>query len=149
MLKSSRSPSWPGLPLLNITVTDDHGYVSFVVVKIPSVFPLSWFITGFVSRATCRPGTVYHSEAPEFTRVVYWGSCCSIFNFLCNVVQIIFCPFVLFLLAIVLSVLLQITASDYPFAIFKHFLVNLVFAIPRVSKHSISILCLSHAHITS
>jgi hypothetical protein len=33
-----------------------------------------------------------------------------------------FCPFVLFLLAIVLSVLLQYTDSDYPFGIFKLFL---------------------------
>jgi len=33
-----------------------------------------------------------------------------------------FCPFVLFLLAIVLSVLLRFTDSDYPFGIFKLFL---------------------------
>ena len=32
------------------------------------------------------------------------------------------CPFVLFLLAIVLSVLLRFTDYDYPFAIFKLFL---------------------------
>jgi hypothetical protein len=32
------------------------------------------------------------------------------------------CPFVLFLLAIVLSVLLRYTDSDYPFGIFKLFL---------------------------
>jgi hypothetical protein len=32
------------------------------------------------------------------------------------------CPFVLFLLAIVLSVLLRFTDSDYPFGIFKLFL---------------------------
>jgi hypothetical protein len=31
------------------------------------------------------------------------------------------CPFVLFLLAIVLSVLLRLTDSDYPFGIFKLF----------------------------
>jgi len=31
------------------------------------------------------------------------------------------CPFVLFLLAIVLSVLLRFTDSDYPFGIFKLF----------------------------
>ena len=41
-----------------------------------------------------------------------WGSCYSIFSFLCNVLYIVACPFVLFLLAIVLSVLLRITASD-------------------------------------
>jgi hypothetical protein len=35
---------------------------------------------------------------------------------------IVVCPFVLFLLAIVLSVLLRYTVSDCPFGIFKHFL---------------------------
>jgi hypothetical protein len=38
------------------------------------------------------------------------------------VLQIVVCPFVLFLLAIVLSVLLRYTDSDYPFGIFKLFL---------------------------
>jgi hypothetical protein len=36
--------------------------------------------------------------------------------------QIVVCPFVLFPLAIVLSVLLRYTVSDYPFGIFKLFL---------------------------
>ena len=39
------------------------------------------------------------------------------------VLLIVVCPFVLFLLAIVLSVLLQCTDSDYHFGIFKLFLV--------------------------
>jgi hypothetical protein len=39
------------------------------------------------------------------------------------VLLIVACPFVPFLLAIVLSVLLQFTDSDYPFGIFKLFLV--------------------------
>jgi hypothetical protein len=37
------------------------------------------------------------------------------------VLLIVVCPFVLFLLAIVLSVLLRYTDSDYPFGIFKLF----------------------------
>jgi hypothetical protein len=41
------------------------------------------------------------------------GSFCSIFSFLCNVLLLVVCPFVLFLFVIVLSVL-RITASDYP-----------------------------------
>ena len=45
--------------------------------------------------------------------------CYSIFSFLCNVLQIIVCPSVLFLLAIVLYVLLRYTDSGYPFGIFK------------------------------
>ena len=38
------------------------------------------------------------------------------------ILQIVVCPFVLFLLAIVLFVLLRFTDSDYPFDIFKLFL---------------------------
>ena len=43
-------------------------------------------------------------------------------QFYVYVLQIVVCPFVLFLLAIVLSVLLRYTDSDYPFGIFKLFL---------------------------
>ena len=46
----------------------------------------------------------------------------KIFSFLCNVLQIVICPFVFFLLVFVLSVLLRFTASNYPFDIFKLFL---------------------------
>jgi len=42
-----------------------------------------------------------------------WGSCCSIFNFLSIVLWIIVFLFVSFLLAIILSVPLWLTASDY------------------------------------
>ena len=56
----------------------------------------------------------YHSWAPEFTP----DSCCSIISFPCNVLLIVVCPLALFLLAIVLSVLLRYTNSDYPFGIF-------------------------------
>ena len=44
-------------------------------------------------------------------------SCCSIFSFVCNVLQIM----VLFLLTIALSLFLWLKASDYPFDIFKLF----------------------------
>ena len=37
-------------------------------------------------------------------------------------ISFVVCPFVLFLLVIVFSVLLRYTDSDYPFGIFKHFL---------------------------
>ena len=49
------------------------------------------------------------------------GSSCSIFSFLCIIWQIIVCPFVLFRLGIVLSVILPFMASDYSFVIFKLF----------------------------
>jgi hypothetical protein len=45
----------------------------------------------------------------------------DLFIFLCNVLYIFVCPIVLFLLAIALSVLLQLMASDDTFVIFKLF----------------------------
>jgi hypothetical protein len=50
------------------------------------------------------------------------------------------CPFVLFRLAIVLSVLLRLTYSDYPFGIFKFFLVKT--GNTRERKHNIYLLLL-------
>ena len=46
-------------------------------------------------------------------------------SFICNVLEVVVCPFVLFLLAIVLSVLLRFSDSDYPFIIFELFLLAL------------------------
>ena len=50
-----------------------------------------------------------------------WGSCYSIFSFMCSILQIFVCPFVLFCFAIVLSVLLRYTDSNYAFGIFNLF----------------------------
>ena len=60
----------------------------------------------------------------KFTPSFQWGLCYSIFSFIhcMYVLQIIVCPLLLFLLAIVLSVLHRYTDSDYPFDIFKLFL---------------------------
>ena len=55
------------------------------------------------------------------------GSCYPIFSYMCYVLQIVDCPFVLFLLAIGLSVLLRFTDSDYPFDMFKLIVKNTVF----------------------
>ena len=41
-------------------------------------------------------GTVNPSRAPEFVTGFQWCSCCSSFIFLCSVLQIVVCPFVLF-----------------------------------------------------
>ena len=46
-----------------------------------------------------------------------------VFSFLCSMLQIIFSPFVLFLIAIILSVL-RLTACDYLFGIFKLIFTN-------------------------
>ena len=73
--------------------------------------------------------TVPYREQEQFTRLPFgnswvqiwfqWGSCCSIFSFLCIVLYIIVCPLVNFLLTIVLSVLVRFKASDYPVGIFS------------------------------
>ena len=79
---------------------------------------------------TSGAGTAYPSGAPEFTPVFLWGSCYSILSFICLFcwsffVLLYFCPFVLFLLATVLSVPLQYTDSYCPFGIFKLYWHNL------------------------
>ena len=68
-------------------------------------------------------GTAYPSRAPEFTPGFQWGLCYSIFSFICVLCRSLFVLlYFFFLLAIVLSVLLRYTDSDYPFGIFKLFL---------------------------
>ena len=47
-------------------------------------------------------------------------------QFYMYVLQIVDCPFVLFLLAILLSVLLPYTDSDYPFGIFQRLFLNII-----------------------
>ena len=80
------------------------------------------FINNYKSNttgATCGAGTAYFPEHLSSSPVLRGGSRFLIFSFMCNSLQIIACPFILFLLAIVLSVLLRFTASDYPFGIYK------------------------------
>ena len=66
-------------------VTNDHGYVPFVVITIRS-YPCSWLITGFVIKEAWRvphveAGTAEPSGVPKFTDGFQWSSCCSIFSF--------------------------------------------------------------------
>ena len=51
--KNLRSPPWLGWPLWNICVTNDHGYVPFVISTSRSS-PHSRLVTGFVTRLTRR-----------------------------------------------------------------------------------------------
>ena len=64
---------------------------------------------------TSGAGTAYLSLVFSRVRVARSLVFCVVFY------KIVVCPFVLFLLAIVLSVLLQFMDSDYPFGIFKLF----------------------------
>jgi hypothetical protein len=76
--------------------------------------------------ATSGAGTTYPSGAHAFipifsvVHVAQTSAHCVVF---CK--SFSFCFLVLFLLAIVFSVLLRFTASDYPFGIFKIFLCQL------------------------
>ena len=86
------------------------------------------------SNQTAAPsgaGTAFSSGVPEFTRGFQWGSCYSIFSFLCIVLQIVVSPSVIFLLTIVLSDLLRLMDSDYPFGILKLYLVPKRFDVGR------------------
>ena len=111
--------------VLNICVTNDHGYVPLVVNTSQS-FPHSWLITGFVARLTRRVSQVKqelltlpeHLCSPPVLSGVRVTR--SLVLYVCFVDRCLsFCTF--FLLVIVLSVLLQYTDSDYPFGIFKLF----------------------------
>ena len=92
--------------------------------------PHSRLITGFVSRfnttGTSGTGTAYPSGAPEFTTPPLHrflvGFVLLDLQFYVYVLQIVVCHFVIFLLAVALSVLLRYKDSYYPFGIFKLFL---------------------------
>ena len=101
------------------------GHVIFIYVYwLSKQFPHQMMFMSFnnnIKGVTSEAGTAtFQGWPPQFTSRVLGGY---------NVAQsLIFCVvfcislFVLFLLAIVLSVHLQFTASDYPFCIFKPFL---------------------------
>jgi hypothetical protein len=81
-----------------------------------------WVCNNMGDTCGARPG--YSSGAHVFTLDFSGVLVCPVFpphRFLCSVLYIIVCPFVIFLLAVVLSVLL-FTACDYLFGIFQHFL---------------------------
>ena len=107
----------------DICITNDHGYVLFIVIKVRS-FTQSWLTSGIVTIVTRLVPLV---EQEMFTLTehlclppVFNGVCViqSLGCFLCSVLYTIVCTFVLFLLAIVLSPLLWCMVSDYVFGIF-------------------------------
>ena len=105
-----------------------YGYVPLVVNTSRS-FPHSWLITGFVTRLTRQLPLV---EQELLTLPEHLSSPPVFFNgvritrslILCVCFVKHFCPFVLFHLAIALSVFLRFTDSDYLFGIFKLFFVT-------------------------
>ena len=99
--------------------------VFFVLFRLTIVFCPSIY-----DGATRGAGAVYTSGSPGFIPGFDGCSCCSIFTFLCNVLEIIVvCPFS-FGHCIVC---LRFTISDYPFGIFNLFLRILI--TPLVSSN--------------
>jgi len=85
---------------------------------------------------TCEAGTTYPSGAPEFTPVF---SGVSVGRSLVFCVVFWALLFVLFILDIAYSALHRLTASNYPFGIFKLFL-SLVYIEWRSSERQLCIL---------
>ena len=103
--------------------------------------------------STSEAGIAYPSGASEFTSICS-GVRVTRSVVLCVCFVDVVCPLVLFLLAIVLSVLLQFTNSDYPFGIFKLFLsllalIRYLFSLSySVSKSNIPrFCCFSYVYI--
>ena len=84
-------------------------------------------------------------KTPELTPGFQWGSCYLIFSYMCNVLQIIVCPFVHFLLVLVFSVLPRFMDSDYPFGIFKLFFSKYILLF--ISNNGISESCIINIKI--
>ena len=87
----------------------------------------------FVDRCLSLVGFVlldlqFYMYVLQIVVCLQWGSCYSIFSFIC-----MFCRSLFFSVAIVLSVLLRYTDSDYPFGIFKLFL-RIVHSIINIYK---------------
>lgn len=70
-------------------------YVIYLLFWSPRRFPYHIMFTPFNSNTTTttsRAGTTYHNKVHQFTPAVLWGSCFSLFCFLCRVMYIIVCP---------------------------------------------------------
>ena len=128
-LSQNNKKTWLGWPLWNICVTNDHGYVPLVENTSRS-FPHSWFITGFVATLTRRVSLVEQellttSEHMISPPVFSWFRVTwSLVLYLCFVHRCSsFCTFS-FDHCVVCS--FSIYDSDYPFGIFKLFLLLII-----------------------
>ena len=72
----------------------------------------------YIVLCTCIHICISIGQKTDFNTIntVFVDSCCSIISLMCSV-----CPFVLFLLGIVLYALFRFTPSSYLFGIFKYF----------------------------
>ena len=138
--------SWP---LWNIRVTYDHWYVPLVINTSLS-FPHLWITTGFVTRLArqvplveqeLHTSTLQHhlSSSPVFSGIHVTQ---SLVLYVCLLDRCLsFCTF----FAIVLSVLLRFTDSNYPFCIIKLFLI--LFVIINIHLVEYILTCIIHTHL--
>jgi hypothetical protein len=110
--------------LFFFTITQDQFVIYIPICRYTCMtFPITFI--RFLNRAT-RQVPLVELELPigaaELITAFKWISCCSIISFQHSILSTIVCLFAPFLLIIVLSVL-RITASDYPFGIFKSFFI--------------------------
>ena len=108
-----------------ISYSRDGKLIVFVISCKPNnlIILLTFKVIVFVTTgATSGSGTTYPSRVHVFTTGFLVGFVLLNLKFHVYVLYIVVCHFVLFLLAIVMSVLLRYTDSDYPFGIFKLFL---------------------------
>ena len=99
-------------------------YVPFVGITILSFSAcmMSHYIfnNNSTTGTTSGAGTAYLSGASKLS-VLKRGSGCSIFSFLCNILLTIRCFFFPCSFSRSFCVLLPVTATDYPFGMFKLF----------------------------
>ena len=93
-------------------------------ISFHDIIKYAWFAYSNMTCANSGAGAAYPSGVPECTLGCVWASCCSISNILCNFLLFVVGLFVIFYIALVLSVVLKFMASDYPFGIFNLFYRN-------------------------
>jgi hypothetical protein len=93
-------------------------------ISFHDIIKYAWFAYSNMTCANSGAGAAYPSGVPECTLGCLWASCCSMSNFLCNFLLFVVGLFVIFYIALVLSVVLKFMASDYPFGIFNLFYRN-------------------------
>jgi hypothetical protein len=106
----------------------------------------------YTTGATSRAGIALPSGVPAFTPGFYWGSCCSIFSFMCMFCRSLLVLWYFFLWPLCCLFFVDIRILITPFSIFKLFLVKCVSSIQYVQNirgHYILNACiLSQIHIS-
>ena len=101
-----------------------YAFALLSIISFHDIIKYGWFAYSNMMCVNSGEGAAYPSGVPEVTLGCLWASCCSMSNFLCNFLLFVVGLFVIFYIALVLSVVLKFMASDYPFGIFNLFYRN-------------------------